>query len=94
LAVHDNVDEARAAAQQQFGFYSSLPNYQRILALGGVDDPADAAIVGDERSVTRQLQALFDAGATDVWASVFTVGEDRAASRRRTRELLIGLLDS
>jgi alkanesulfonate monooxygenase SsuD/methylene tetrahydromethanopterin reductase-like flavin-dependent oxidoreductase (luciferase family) len=93
LAVHHDVDEARAAAHEQFGFYATLPNYQRILALGDADRPATAAIVGDEPSVTSQLQALFEAGATDVWASVFTVGEDRAASRQRTRDLLIALLD-
>ena len=41
-------------------------------------DPADAAIVGDEAAVTAQIEALFDAGATDVWAAVFPVGDDRA----------------
>jgi F420-dependent oxidoreductase-like protein len=92
LAVHDDVAEARAAAQKQFGFYGNLPNYQRILAIGEADGPADAAIVGDERSVAAQMQSLFDAGATDVWASVFAVGEDRAASRARSRELLHSLL--
>ena len=68
VVVHDDVAEARAAAQKQFGFYGNLPNYQRILAHGGAEGPAEAAIVGDERSVTAQLQSLFDAGAIDVWA--------------------------
>ena len=91
VAVHDDAEEARAAAEAQFGFYGALPNYQRILAIGGVTGPAEAAIVGNEAQVENQLRALFDAGATDVWASVFPVGEDRAGSRRRTRELLIAL---
>ena len=65
-----------------------LPNYRRILDIGGAAGPADAAIVGDEASVTAQIEALFDAGTTDVWAAPFPVGDDRSASRHRTRALL------
>jgi alkanesulfonate monooxygenase SsuD/methylene tetrahydromethanopterin reductase-like flavin-dependent oxidoreductase (luciferase family) len=60
--------------------------------IGGADGPADAAIVGDEKTVASELQRLVDAGATDIWAAVFAVGADRAASRRRTREFLKTLL--
>lgn len=88
VAVHDDVAEARAVAAQQFAIYGQLPNYQRILAHGGVDGPADAAIVGDEATVAAELQGLVDAGATDIWASIFAVGDDASASRRRTRALL------
>jgi hypothetical protein len=31
---------------------------------------------------------LVDAGATDVWAAIFAVGDDATGSRRRTRALL------
>lgn len=88
VAVHDDVDEAREAAAEQFAGYGVLPNYRRILDIGGADGPADAAIVGDEQSVAAQIRALFDAGATDAWTAVFPVGADRAASRARTRALL------
>src|SRR4051812_3116621 len=88
VAVHDDVDEARQKAAKDFANYGVLPNYRRILDIGGAAGPADAAIVGDEVSVTAQIQALFDAGATDVWAAAFPVGDDRAASRQRTRALL------
>lgn len=88
VAVHDDIDEARTAAAKQFANYGVLPNYRRILDIGGAPGPADAAIVGDEASVAEQITALFDAGATDVWAAVFAVGEDKSASRRRTRALL------
>jgi F420-dependent oxidoreductase-like protein len=92
VAVHDDVAEARNAAAQTAVLYESLPNYQRIMTVGGVERAADAAVVGDEQSVTRQLQALLDAGATDVQAYVVAVGEDRRASRRRTMDLLRSLL--
>jgi F420-dependent oxidoreductase-like protein len=88
VAVHDDEAEARATAAEQFVIYGQLPNYQRILERGGVKSPADAAIVGDEASVTAQIDALFEAGATDLWAAPFPVGDDRSASRARTRALL------
>lgn len=88
VAVHEDVDEARQAAAQLFAPYGELPNYRRILDIGAADGPADAAIVGDEGSVASQLEALVDAGTTDVWAAVFPVGPDRSGSRARTRALL------
>ena len=92
VAVHDDVAEARETAAAQFAGYGVLPNYRRLLDIGGAEGPADAAIVGDESAVTAAIQGLFDAGATDVWAAIFPVGADRSASRRRTRELLAGLV--
>jgi alkanesulfonate monooxygenase SsuD/methylene tetrahydromethanopterin reductase-like flavin-dependent oxidoreductase (luciferase family) len=92
VAVHDDVAEARAVAAAQFTIYGQLPNYQRILAHGDAAGPADAAIVGDEASVTDQIRALADAGVTDFWAAPFPVGPDRRASRQRTVDLLRTLL--
>ena len=91
VAVHDDVDEARADAGKRFALYGSLPNYQHILERGGAAGPADAVVVGDEDSVARQLQGLLDAGATDLWTDVFPVGEDRNGSRARTMALLTDL---
>lgn len=94
VAVHDDVDEARAVAGSLFAGYGVLPNYRRILDLGGAAGPAEAAIVGDETSVAEQLRALVDAGATDIWAAVFPIGDDRAGSRRRTTDLLKELVSA
>ncbi len=88
LAVHDDEAEARSTAEAQLGFYGSLPNYRRVLDHGGIAGPAEAAIVGDEASVTAQVEALFEAGATDLWAAPYAVGDDKAGSRTRTRDLL------
>jgi F420-dependent oxidoreductase-like protein len=94
VAVHDNEAEARAVAARQFTVYGELPNYQRILSHGGISSPAEAAIVGDEAAVASQVRALFEAGATDVWAAPFPVGDDPSASRARTRALLVDLARS
>jgi len=94
VAVHDDVDEAREVAAKQFVVYGTLPNYQRLLEHGDAEGPAQAAIVGDEASVAAQIQGLFDAGASDVWAAPFPVGDDSSGSRNRTRELLKELANS
>lgn len=88
VAVHDDADEARATAAKVFAGYGELPNYRRLLDIGGAAGPAEAAIVGDEAAVATRIEALFAAGATDVWAAPFPVGDDRSASRARTRALL------
>jgi len=88
VAVHDDAAEARETAAKNFANYGTLPNYRRILDIGGLPGPADAAIVGDEAAVAAEIEALFDAGATDVWAAIFPVGDDRSGSRQRTRALL------
>jgi F420-dependent oxidoreductase-like protein len=93
VAVHDHIGEARSAAAIYSTAYAGMANYQRILEIGGAGTPADAAIVGDEAAVRGQLQQLLDAGATDIWAAPFPVGDDARASLRRTRELLMELLD-
>ncbi|NUU22044.1 MAG: TIGR03564 family F420-dependent LLM class oxidoreductase [Streptomycetaceae bacterium] len=88
VAVHDDEQEARAAVAAQAVVYADSPAYQRILAVGGADSPADAAIVGDEKSVEAQLRALLDAGATDIHAHIVPAGPDPRASAQRTRTLL------
>ncbi len=94
VAVHDDEDEARQAGGEQFSIYGTLPNYQRILAHGGVGSPGEALVVGDEATVERQIRGFFAAGATDFWAAPFPAGADRAASRARTRALLENLARS
>jgi F420-dependent oxidoreductase-like protein len=88
VVVTDDEAEGRSVAGQVFAGYGVLPNYRRILDVGGCDGPADAAIVGDEASVTKQITALADAGVTDFWAAPFPVGADKKASRVRTHDLL------
>jgi len=94
VVVHDDGDEARAAVAATSSGYAGMENYRRIIAAGGGATAADVAITGDESSVHRQLTALFDAGATDVWAQPVPVGRDRAeriSSIERTRALLRNL---
>jgi F420-dependent oxidoreductase-like protein len=88
VAVHNDIAEARAAISGAAAIYDQLPNYRRVLEIGGYSGAAEAAIVGDASSVRKQLQALVDAGATDVWAGIFPVGRNADESLRRTCDVM------
>ncbi|MEV1068504.1 TIGR03564 family F420-dependent LLM class oxidoreductase [Streptomyces sp. NPDC050263] len=88
VAVHDDEQEAREAVAASSVMYANSPAYRRIMAIGGADSPADAAVIGDEKSVETQLRELLDAGATDIHASIVPVGEDKRGSMKRTRGVL------
>ena len=88
VAVHDDVGEARHAFASYSTMFGSLTNYTRVLTEGGHGSAADAAIVGNEASVSAKLRSLIDAGATDIWAGIFPVGDDPTVSLRRTTDLL------
>jgi F420-dependent oxidoreductase-like protein len=91
VAVCDDGDAARERAAQLFALYGEIPTYRRILDRGGATGPADVCVVGDEAAVEARLRGFRDAGVTDLAATVFPVGEDHAASRQRTRDLLAHL---
>jgi hypothetical protein len=58
-----------------------------MLDLEGAAGPGDVAIVGDEASVTSQIEALAGIGVTDFVAGAFATGADA----ERTRALLATL---
>ncbi len=87
VAVDPDPDRAGEATARVFGRYGMLVNYRRLFEREGVDGPVELAITGDETTVRTRIQALFDVGATDVWAVPFDTGYGTGA----TRELLIEL---
>lgn len=91
VAVCDDVDAGRQAADQVFARYAALPNYQRVFQREGVASPGALAVVGSETEVAAQLQGFADVGVTELWPTVFPVGSDAAASRDRTRGVLADL---
>lgn len=92
VAVHDDTAEAREAGTRYSAMFGELPIYKRVMSEGGYEGFGDIAIVGDERTVAAQIRAIVEAGATDVWAGIFPVGDDATASLRRTTDLLATLL--
>jgi F420-dependent oxidoreductase-like protein len=92
VAVTDNKAAAFEQAAKLFGRYGSLVNYRRMLNIEAVDGPADIAVIGDEGEVEDRLRAFADAGATDLLASPFPVGDDQEESLSRTESLLASLV--
>jgi len=87
VAVDPDLDRAREATARVFGRYGMLVNYRRLFEREGVDGPVELAITGDKTTVRARIQALFDAGATDVWAVPFDTGHGISA----TKDLLLEL---
>src|SRR5262249_21579718 len=94
ICPNDEVDEARAWANQVLGQAEISPNYQRLLARGDATTMGDILAAGDESAVVRRLRAFRDAGATDLAVRVLPVGPHREArieSRKRTLAFLASL---
>lgn len=94
LCRNDEVDAARAWANQALGHAEYSPNYQRLLELGDATDVGDLLAGGDESAVVDRLRSFSDAGVTDLAVRVLPLGPDRDArieSRDRTLALLSSL---
>ncbi len=86
ISVTDDVAGARAQAAEQFGMYGTLPSYRAMLDREGYPNPEDAAIIGDEKTVSERLDELAALGVDEVSAVVF---DGSAEVRDRTRALLL-----
>jgi F420-dependent oxidoreductase-like protein len=83
--VTNDADAVRQIAAVGLSFYSRLASYQRILAAGGVADPAGLALIGDEETVAAGIGSYFDAGATEV--VIVQAGMRSGRERLRTWQL-------
>jgi len=89
VCVTDDVDAARARAEQVFAVYNTLPSYRAMMDREGVDGPKDLAIVGTEAEVLDQLAEAKAIGVTDLNAGVFPGNPEEA---ERTRAVLRSLV--
>jgi F420-dependent oxidoreductase-like protein len=78
VSVTANPDAARESASNVFAIYGQLPSYRAMLDREGAAGPADVAIVGDENTVGKEIQRVFDSGATDFIAAVFGSPEEQS----------------
>ncbi|HEX9831747.1 MAG TPA: TIGR03564 family F420-dependent LLM class oxidoreductase [Mycobacterium sp.] len=85
VSVTDDVRGARRQAAEEFAIYGSLPSYRAMLDREGYAGPEDAAIIGDEQTVSERLDELSAAGVDEFTASVFDASPE---ARARTRALL------
>ena len=85
VSVTDDIDGARAQAAEQFAMYGQLPSYRAMLDREGYANPEDAAIIGDEKTVSDRLDELSAVGVDEFSAVVFDASPE---VRDRTRALL------
>lgn len=85
ISVTDDVDTARKQAAEQFSMYGTLPSYRAMLDREGYAGPEDAAIIGDEETVSQRLDELSAAGVDEFVAAPF---DPTPEGRARTRALL------
>lgn len=85
VAVTDDVDAVRKQAAEQFAMYGTLPSYRAMLDREGFAGPEDAAIIGDEATVTARIDELTASGVDEFVAATFDTSPE---GRARTRALL------
>jgi F420-dependent oxidoreductase-like protein len=90
IAVSRDAEGARRGAAALLARSAKLPAYRRVLERGGLAQPADAAIAGDEAAVAQALARLAALGVTDLVAALFAVEGD-ADAPARTQALLAEL---
>lgn len=79
IVLTDQVDSAREIIAKTLVIYGQLPSYRAMLDKEGVAGPADVALVGDEKTLDKEIQRLRDIGVTDFCASIVPTEEGIAA---------------
>jgi 5,10-methylenetetrahydromethanopterin reductase len=85
ISVTDDVSKIRSLAAEQFAMYGHLPSYRAMLDREGFSGPEDAALIGDESTVSHQLVELRDAGVDEFVGIPFDPSPEGA---QRTRACL------
>jgi F420-dependent oxidoreductase-like protein len=97
LCADHEIDTAVARTNRILAEAEVSPNYQRLLDQGDATSVGDILVAGSESTIRKRLQALSDAGVTDLSVRVVPIGEGRdelIASSQRTRGLLGSLASS
>lgn len=84
VAVSDDAAAARTQAEESFGRYNTMQNYQRLFEREGIASVSELAVIGTETEVEERLRGFSAVGVTELWPVPFG-GEQQV---RRTRGLL------
>jgi len=85
VCVTDDPAGARQFAAETLAVYGMLPSYRAMLDREGFEGPADVALIGDEDTVTAQIEAIRATGVEELAATVLLRNDEE---RDRTRALL------
>ena len=81
-AATDDENAGRRQAAESYARYGDLVNYRRVLDIEGVESPAEVAVIGNEQSIQRQLEAFAEGGATDFVGNIFDIPGEPDSSHR------------
>jgi len=88
VSITNEPDARRDWVAENFGGAGEMPAYRAIMDRGNAAGPEDTLILGDEKTVERELARIADAGATDLIAVTILGPEEEQA---RTNEFLADL---
>jgi F420-dependent oxidoreductase-like protein len=97
LCADDEIETAVARANRILSEAEISPNYQKLLEHGDARSVGDILVAGSEPTIRKRLQALADAGVTDLSVRVVPIGKGRdqlIESSQRTRGLVASLASS
>ena len=104
VCVYEDVDAVHNVVRESLGYFPASTFYANMFATAGFPVSADGGwtdelmdsvvIAGDELAVTERLEALFFWGASEVVATIITVGDAPGESRARTIRTLAQLAKS
>ncbi|WUJ72526.1 TIGR03564 family F420-dependent LLM class oxidoreductase [Kribbella soli] len=78
VCLTSEEDAVRARFADQFALAGQVPEYRAMLDREGAAGPADVLVVGDESSITKQLDRFRDTGATDLMLAPIGTPEEQA----------------
>jgi F420-dependent oxidoreductase-like protein len=81
MCVTEDVEGARQRLGPGMAGTARMASYQRMVEAEGVAEPVDIALIGDESAVGKRIDALADAGATELLANILGQPEEVARTR-------------
>jgi F420-dependent oxidoreductase-like protein len=81
VCVTSDVAGARERLGPGMAGTARMASYARMVAAEGVAEPVDIALIGDEDTVAQGIDALADAGMTELLANVLGDPDERIRSR-------------
>ena len=76
VAVVDDADAAKQEVAPLFAGFGRIPAYKRMFDLATSPEPANIAVIGDERTVRARLAAFEAVGVTDFCAAPMAIGSE------------------
>ena len=72
LVLTNHPETARAELSKKLKKYGGLPSYRAMLEKEGISDPAELALIGDEKELRAKIDIIQSVGVTDFSAAIIS----------------------